>query len=161
MSAYLIGNDVESVRILTRAHQSCVERRETTGAARCAFWIGFQLINKGEMAQASGWFARGQRLLADAGTECAEEGLLLVPVALQHLFAGDAATACDIFGRAAEIGDRFDDPDVRCAGRGWVADRRCCDWAACPRASPCSMRSWWRRWRATSRRWLSACCTAL
>ena len=117
MSAYLIGNDVESVRILTRAHQSCVERRETTGAARCAFWIGFQLINKGEMAQASGWFARGQRLVADAGAECAEEGLLLVPVALQHLFAGDAATACDIFGRAAEIGDRFDDPDVGALAR--------------------------------------------
>jgi ATP/maltotriose-dependent transcriptional regulator MalT len=117
MSAYLTGNDSESVRILTRAHQSCVERRDARGAVRCAFWIGFQLSTKGDMAQAGGWLARGQRLLTDAGNECAEEGLLLAPVAIRHLLAGDAATAADMFGRAAEIGDRFDDPDVRVLAR--------------------------------------------
>ncbi|MGZ4664966.1 MAG: DNA-binding response regulator, partial [Frankiaceae bacterium] len=117
MSAYLTGNDSESVRILTRAHNTCLERRDARGAARCAFWIGFQLSTKRDMAQAGGWLARGQRLLADAGTECAEEGLLLAPVAIRHLLAGDSATAADMFGRAAEIGDRFDDPDVRVLAR--------------------------------------------
>ena len=117
MSAYLIGRELESVRILTRAHQICLAQGQARGAARCAFWIGYQLINKGEMAQAGGWFARAQRLLAEAGAACAEEGLLLAPAAVQHLFAGDAATAAEMFGRAADIGDRFGDPDVRVLAR--------------------------------------------
>jgi DNA-binding CsgD family transcriptional regulator/tetratricopeptide (TPR) repeat protein len=112
MAAYLIGSDGESVAILNRAHQSCLAHDDPPGAARCAFWIGFQLINKGDTAQASGWFARGHHILASTPSECAEQGLLLIPVALQNLFAGDAATALEIFGQAAEIGDRFRDANL-------------------------------------------------
>ena len=112
MAAYLIGRDDESVEILTRAFQENVSRGDIAHAARCAFWIGFQLINKGDMAQAGGWFARGGRLLAENKLECVEQGYLLVPVALQNLYAGEYPPALEIFGQAAEFGARFRDPDL-------------------------------------------------
>jgi hypothetical protein len=38
-------------------------RSEAQRAARCAFWLAFELMNAAEMAHAGGWLARAQRLL--------------------------------------------------------------------------------------------------
>jgi len=121
MAAYLTGQDAGSVEILARAHQECVARGDTARAVRCAFWVGFQSINKGDMAQAGGWFARGRRLLEEDPVDCVERGYLMIPVALQSVYGGDAAAGFEIFAVAGEIGDRFNDPDLRtlsCLGRG-------------------------------------------
>ena len=71
-----------------------------------------------------------------------ERGYLLVPVALQSFDEGDAATAYATFGQAAEIGDRFGDPDLvalRPARPGPGADPAR---ARSPRAWRCSTRPW-------------------
>lgn len=112
IAAYLIGRDDESVEILIRAHQENLGRGDIAAATRCAFWTGFQLINKGDTAQAGGWFARGGRLLAETQLDCVEQGYMLIPTALQNLFGGNYPAAAEMFDHVAEFGVRFRDPDL-------------------------------------------------
>jgi len=81
-------------------------------ATRCAFWLGLALTIKGEVARGGGWLGRAQRLLDEAGQECAERGYLLVPVALTQLSEGDAGAALTTSDEAARIGARFADADL-------------------------------------------------
>jgi DNA-binding CsgD family transcriptional regulator len=110
-AAYLVGRAEDCLRALQRAHQFQLERGDRRRAARCAFWLGFHLINQGQGAQASGWLTRASRLL-EHEPECAERGYLLVPVALRQLVAGDHAGAMRTAARAATIGRRVADPDL-------------------------------------------------
>lgn len=116
-AAYLVGRDAHSIDVWSRAHHEFLNRGDIARAARCAFWLGFELANKGEMAPAGGWFARARRLLDESGRDAVERGYLLVPVALRSLAEGDAATAYAAFGQAAEIGDRFRDTDLMTLAR--------------------------------------------
>lgn len=111
-AAYLTGRDADSAAIWTRAHQELLGRGALARAARCAFWLGFCLMHYGERAQAGGWIARGRELLESASQDCVEQGYLLLPIALQRVFAGDAAAGYRMFCEAAEIGERFRDPDL-------------------------------------------------
>src|SRR5581483_8790716 len=111
-AAYLIGRDAECTDLWTRAHQGLLGRGDAQRAARCAFWLGFALLNRGELARGSGWLARSQRLLDDGGHDCAERGYLLVPLARQRLTEGDPTAALATFGEAGTIGARFGDPDL-------------------------------------------------
>jgi DNA-binding CsgD family transcriptional regulator len=111
-AAYLAGKDDDSLDALIRAHQECLRLGFAARAARCAFWLGFILMNKGEFARGGGWLGRAQRLLEDLQQECVEHGYLLIPAAIQSVSQGDAATAYDTFTRAASIADRFGDPDL-------------------------------------------------
>ena len=79
----------------------------------------------GEMAQGSGWLARAQRIIEEGDFDCVERGWLLVPAAIQR-FDEDPTTAHATFGQAAEIGARFDDPDLVAMarnGQGWALIR--------------------------------------
>jgi hypothetical protein len=74
-------------------------------------------MDRGETARGGGWLARARRLLDDAQQECVEQGYLLVPVALQALLGGDAATAHATFSQATKIGDLHHEPDLMALGR--------------------------------------------
>jgi DNA-binding NarL/FixJ family response regulator len=111
-AAYLVGRDDDSDDIWARAHHEFLRRAQVERAARSAFWLGYGLFGRGEAARAGGWLARARRLLDDARLDCVEQGYLLFPVGLQHLVDGDATTARATFDQAAEIGDRFGDPDL-------------------------------------------------
>lgn len=111
-AAYLLGKDAESAEIWTRAHQEFLESGAVARAARCAFWLASGLMHQGERARAGGWITRARELLDNARQDCVERGYLLLPVALQRVFAGDAAGAYGMFCQAAEIGDRFGDRDL-------------------------------------------------
>ena len=114
-AALLIGKEVEGTDILARAHQAFLNCRKALPAARCAFWLGFKLLIRGEMAKGSGWLSRAGRLL-DGHPECAESGYLLVAEGYRSFHANDPAAAWTSFVQAAGIGERFGDKDLLTLG---------------------------------------------
>jgi DNA-binding CsgD family transcriptional regulator len=111
-AAYLIGRDDDGDDAGTRAHHEFLRRGSVERAVRCAFWLAYSLLNRGEVARGGGWVARAHRLLDDLQQDCVEQGYLLFPVGLQRLGEGDAAAAAATFDQAAKIGERFGDPDL-------------------------------------------------
>lgn len=112
LAAYLTGKDDECIDVLARAHHQCLENEEIRQALRHAFWIGMLLMFKGERARGSGWFSRAQRLAEEHRYEGSENGLLLIPVGLGFLGAGNAELAYTNFKKAHEAGKGYDDPDL-------------------------------------------------
>ncbi|MEQ7125261.1 LuxR C-terminal-related transcriptional regulator [Actinopolymorpha sp. B11F2] len=116
IAGYLIGGDGDG-ESWVRAHRGYVDDARPEDAARCGFWLGFLLLQRGDFARGSGWLARSQRLVDEANRVCAVQGYLLVPAALRSLDEGDAAHAYDLFRRAAEIAERCGDADLLAIGR--------------------------------------------
>jgi DNA-binding NarL/FixJ family response regulator len=117
VTADLIGRGAESTDLWARAHRELLGRGEARRAARCAIWLGMGLINRDEPARGGGWLARARSLLDGGRQDCAEQGYLLLPVALRSLQEGEAEAAHASFSRAAEIGDRFGERDLMTLGR--------------------------------------------
>jgi DNA-binding CsgD family transcriptional regulator len=116
MAAYLTGRDEDYLTALERSYHAYCDACQPLRAVRCAFWLGFRLLMRGEMGRASGWLARGQRLLDSDACECAERGYLMLPVVEQRLGSGDCEGAYVIAAEAAAIGERCRDADlVACA----------------------------------------------
>ena len=78
-TAYLGGRVSDAMEGLQRAQQYHARQGDHRRAARCAFWLGFMLLDRGELAQGSGWLARARRLLEHEPPDCAEQGYLLLP----------------------------------------------------------------------------------
>ncbi len=116
MAAYLSNRDADCLPALERCHHAWLGEEEPARAARAAFWLGFRLASRGEAGPATGWFARGRRVLDGAAADCVERGYLLVPIVEQRLAEGDATGAFEAAEAAAEIAKRFRDTDlVACA----------------------------------------------
>ena len=111
-SAYMLGRDDDYVGALERAHDAHLEAGEPLSAVRCAFWIGHNMLFRGEIARARGWFARARRRLERDGRDCAERGWLLAPVWLAQMSAGEWQEAHATAAEAAAIGERFGDNDL-------------------------------------------------
>ena len=112
LAAYLTGRREAAIEHLERTHRALLDDGEVARAVRCTFWLGMTLLERGEVARAGGWFARGQRLLDEADLDVPERGYLLVPAGVQAAMSGDPDTSLDLFRQIAEIGDRFDDLDL-------------------------------------------------
>jgi len=116
LSAYLAGQDEEYLKALERAYNAYRDVGESLRAVRCAFWLHFRLLIRGEIGRATGWHARAQRLLESAASECAEHGYLMLSAVEQRLEAGDYEAAHAAAAEAAGIGERCGDLDlVACA----------------------------------------------
>jgi len=111
-TAYLAGRVPDALRALQRAQQEHARRGDHRRAARAAFWLGFLLLGRGELAQGSGWLGRAGRLLEREPPDCPERGYLLVPEAVALLKAGDHAAAQATAARAAGIGRRAGEADL-------------------------------------------------
>ena len=122
-AAYLLGRDEESVEVWARAYHECTQVDDVARAARCAFWLAFVLLNKGELARGSGWVHRAQRLLDGGDRDCVELGYLRYCASLRLVFDGDVEAAGAGFAQAAKIGDRFRDPELVALAR--VGQGRC------------------------------------
>ncbi|MGI8774706.1 MAG: LuxR C-terminal-related transcriptional regulator [Actinomycetota bacterium] len=116
VAAYLIGAETDSGEAWKRAYHGFLERGDPRGAIRCAFWLAFGLVNRGEHAQAQGWFARAQRVLDDSNVDCVERGYLLLPAALQVMGQRKWPDAQAIFIELADLAQRFGDPDLTTFG---------------------------------------------
>jgi len=111
-SAYMLGRENEWMHVLERAYRGYSEGAQAHRAVRCAFWIGMVLAIRGEMGPAGGWLGRAQRLLEREHGECVEQGYMLMPVVFQHDAEGDLEGASATAAAAAEVGERFGDPDL-------------------------------------------------
>lgn len=120
-AAYLSGHDQESSDAWVRCYQVHLDRDEPEAALRCAFWLGFGLMQRGDVAQGGGWLARAGQLASERDLVCAERGYLLVPGALMSLNSGAPEDALDQFEQAGVVAEQFDDDDLRAfsyLGRG-------------------------------------------
>lgn len=115
-AAYLTGRDAESTNAWSRAHQGWHERGDEQRAVRCAFWLGFALVQRGEMAQGGGWLARAGRMVEEHELDTVERGYLCVPEGLMAMGAGDPDTALEQFAQADSLARRFDDRDLATLG---------------------------------------------
>jgi len=116
-AAYLTGRDDDYLGALDRAHRAHAKAGAVLRAARCAFWVGLRLQLRGEEARASGWLGRAQRMLERHAADSAERGYLLLTLVDRSIAAGDAAAALEAASRAAEIGERFAEPDLSALAR--------------------------------------------
>jgi DNA-binding NarL/FixJ family response regulator len=110
-AAYLLGNETDGSEFYRRAHEQFLNLGQAQDAARCAFWLGFMCLINGELAMATGWLSRAERLLASQ-PDCCEKGYLLLPIGYRATFGGDPAAAHSAFVSAGEIGNRFGDKDL-------------------------------------------------
>jgi tetratricopeptide (TPR) repeat protein len=108
----MLGRDAESPACLARAYQGFVGRNDRDRAARSAFWLVLDLMERGDAAQANGWMGRVRRLVGEMPGDCAGQGFVLLPDALRALAEGDHETALPMLDRVAAIGERFGDPDL-------------------------------------------------
>ena len=116
-TAYLGGRVAEAMAALQRAEQAYASAGDHRRAARSAFWLGFMLLGRGELAQGSGWLARARRLLEQEPPDCPEQGYLLLPAAIEELDAGDHAAAQATAARAAGIGRQAGEADLVALGQ--------------------------------------------
>ena len=111
-SAYMLGRDDDYVSGLERAHDLHFAAGDVPRAVRCAFWVGHNMLFRGRIARARGWFARANRELESEERDCVERGFLLIPVWLEQMAGGDYEAGYGTAGEAAAIGERFGDADL-------------------------------------------------
>jgi hypothetical protein len=110
--AALIGRDEAFFETLEQLYQLHKASDAPGRAAHCAFWLGFRFMSLGEVARATGWFGRAQRLVDSIPTPCVQEGYLLLPLAVRRLREREFESAVTIASEAAAIGERFGDADL-------------------------------------------------
>jgi DNA-binding CsgD family transcriptional regulator len=111
-SAYMLGRQEDYFAVLQRAYRAHLDAGEAIAALRCAFWIGINLAQRGEIGGASGWLGRAQRLLERDDADRVESGYLLLPLIFQQEGSGELVTAAETAAEAAAIGERFGDADL-------------------------------------------------
>jgi len=111
-AAYLIGLDTESATAWSRAYHEHLSNGDWALAGRCAFWMGFGFMMRGEYAQAGGWLARARRQLDQSDVDRPEQGLILIPLALQQFEEGEVPAAFATFTEIGVIGKRWGSADL-------------------------------------------------
>jgi DNA-binding CsgD family transcriptional regulator len=111
-AAYMLGREDAYLALLERAHSAHLDANEPAGAVRSAFWIGTHFAQRAEMARASGWLGRAQRLLERYGPDELARGYLLLPSVFEHEAGGQLEAAAGVAGEAVAIAERFGDRNL-------------------------------------------------
>jgi DNA-binding CsgD family transcriptional regulator len=111
-AAYMLGDELEHIAALERAHQAHLEAGRTERAARCAFWLTIGQLQRGQLGAGTGWLGRGERLVAGLDGDCVERGYLLMPHVIMLQLQGDRPAALATATEAGEIAERFGEADL-------------------------------------------------
>jgi DNA-binding CsgD family transcriptional regulator len=117
VSAYLVGRNAESDDAWGLAHRRHLDQNDVGGAIRCAFWLGFRLVNDFERTRANAWIARLERLVTGACDDSAARGRLDYLTGLCAALDGDLGTAADDLESAAAIATRRGDEELAALAR--------------------------------------------
>ncbi len=118
--AFLVGRDAASDRAWERAYRLRTDAGDRVGAARCAFWLAFRLLNAGEGPLANGWIARLERLLLGWQEDSLEHARLAYLTGLQAAFESDLPTAETALSRSAELASRHGDLETAALAQLWL-----------------------------------------
>ena len=111
VAAHVVGADGQVLTLRERAYHDYLRRGQELAAARCAFWIGFHLGDRGELAQAAGWRSQLHRLLDQRQDDISRS--LLGTVDAYFLWqGGDAVAALAVYDEAAGASRRVHDEDL-------------------------------------------------
>jgi DNA-binding CsgD family transcriptional regulator len=113
-SAHWLGLPDEVIDSYTQAYRLHLEAGSGRRASLSAFMLAIYLRLRGEGAQADGWLARAERLLATE-TESAEHGYLLY-LAIARLMGSDLEAAAESARRMQDLGRRFADDSLVALG---------------------------------------------
>ena len=116
IAAHLVGRGDDSVAAWERAFLFWVDADDRDRAVRCAFWLGFGLMLRGETARGTGWLGRAERLIEGTGPEGAGRGYLLVAGFLEALETSRVDDAAVLADRVMDIAERSADPDLLALG---------------------------------------------
>lgn len=122
-AAFLVGRHNDCIQALQRAHRAHLDAGNRSAAVRCAFWLAMTLMDRGEVAVASGWISRAERLLDGDAEDTVEHGYVLFFWMLRHILGGDPETALAEAATLTTYGQRFEDGDLLAAGL--MAQGRC------------------------------------
>ena len=117
VSAYLVGRNDESDKAWVKAHRRRLEEGDIEGALRCAFWLGFRLVNAGELSEANAWIARIERLVPAIPAESSTRARLDYLTGLRAALAGDFATAAADLEHSAATATRNGDDELAALAR--------------------------------------------
>ena len=117
VASFLLGNDEASDDAWRRAHQRHLQTGNRSGAVRCAFWLALRLLNGGDLAGASGWIARIERLLREAPDDSPEHGQLTYLTGFLAALSGDLSTAEADLGRSGQIAEQCGELDLSTLAR--------------------------------------------
>jgi ATP/maltotriose-dependent transcriptional regulator MalT len=110
-AAWWLSKGNESIAARQRAYTAYAAASDDVGAASMAARLAVEHFVRGDAAVAAGWLAKAHRH-ADRVPERAEHGLLLMIDATVARFQGDLDRATALADRAAELGERYGDPDL-------------------------------------------------
>lgn len=102
VARYLVGRELDSVDTWTRTFHLARERDDLASAARSGFWVGFVLLNRGDLPGGNGWIARVRRMLTDVDAGVVEAGYVRYLIALRTIFEGDDEGARRFRGGGAD-----------------------------------------------------------
>jgi DNA-binding CsgD family transcriptional regulator len=117
VSAFLVGRNAESDDAWGLAHRRHVDAGDVGGAIRCAYWLGFRLVNALERAEANAWISRLERLVSAAPEDSLAPARLDYLTGLRAAVEGDLSTAAEDLERAAAIATRQGDEELAALSR--------------------------------------------
>ncbi len=112
MAAYLVGRPAAFLEALRGAYNSNQDSNRGLDAARAAFWIGYHLSSRGDVAAASGWFGRAARVAGQHDGDGAALGYALLPAGHRQLTDGAYGESERTLERVADIGRRCGERDL-------------------------------------------------
>ena len=117
VAAFLVGRNTASDDAWRLAHRRRVEEGDVEGAVRCAFWLGFRLVNAFDWPGVNAWIARIERLLRGTRDDSLGHGRLAYLTGLRAAFGEDLVSSVVELDRSATNATRNGDDELAALAR--------------------------------------------